>query len=516
MGFHYDELLHNSLLTEERQHYIRSVRACIPHRIVADLTSASAASAATADVLILGAGISGLTAAHRLRQLGYCPIVTECRDRVGGAMGTQRRDGFQWEDGPNSFTPNPTLLNLAANVGLADQLVWADGKLPRFVYWDGRLLPVPMSPPAAITSQLLSVGGKLRVLRGLLGFVLSPPTREETVREFFTRQLGSQACDRLVAQFVSGVYAGNPDSLSASGAFGRVTDLEAKHGSLFAGILREPRSPKPPLAPEIPAPKRGQLGTFKDGLQTLPQAIASDLGDDVVKLQWQARCISQREDGSFSVEFETPAGVQTLCGHALITTAPAYTAAELLRELQPEAADLLETIPYPHVAAVALGYPVSALPQPFAGFGQLFPRDRGIRTLGTIWTSSLFPGRAPDGYHCLLSYIGGALDPDAGQCTDAELAEAVHRDLRRTLLTRQVEPQVLGVKRWPRAIPQPTLGHRDRVEQLTASLAAFPGLFLCANYLDGVALGTCVERAQSCGDRVAEYLAEIKLHANER
>lgn len=476
-----------------------------PHRIVADLHSASSESP-SADVLILGAGISGLTVAHRLQQLGYRPIVTESRDRVGGAIGTQQRDGFQWEDGPNSFTPNPALLNLAADVGIADQLVWADGKMPRFVYWNGELMPVPMSPPAALTSSLLSIGGKLRVLRGLLGFVLPPPAREETVREFFTRQIGSQACDRLVAQFVSGVYAGDPDSLSAAGAFGRVTDLEAKHNSLFAGILREPRAPKPPLSPLIEAPKRGQLGTFKDGLQQLPQAIATTLGD-ALKRQWQAQRVSCH-DGRFQVEFETPAGIQSLSGRSLVITSPAYATAPLLEDLAADAAQLLETIPYPHVAAVALGYPASALPQPFQGFGQLFPRDRGIRTLGTIWTSSLFPGRAPAGYHCLLSYIGGALDPEAAQCTDAELAEAVHRDISRTLLTRQVEPQVLGVKRWQRAIPQPTLGHRDRMARLSQSLAAWPGLFLCANYLDGVALGACVERAQACGDRVAKVLYE--------
>ncbi|MEO1132915.1 MAG: FAD-dependent oxidoreductase, partial [Cyanobacteria bacterium J06639_1] len=117
-------------------------------------------------------------------------------------------------------------------------------------------------------------------------------------------------------------------------------------------------------------------------------------------------------------------------------------------------------------------------------------------------------GRAPEGYHCLLSYIGGSLDPAAADCSDAELAEAVHRDLSRTLLTRQVEPEVLGVKRWERAIPQPTLGHRDRMARLDTRLAAFPGLFICANYVDGVALGACVERAQSMGDRVAKFLYE--------
>ncbi|MEO0853478.1 MAG: protoporphyrinogen oxidase, partial [Cyanobacteria bacterium J06648_11] len=400
---------------------------------MSDLTSFSDST----DAIIVGAGISGLTVAHRMKQLGYRAIVVERRDRVGGAIGTKHRDGYQWEEGPNSFTPNHPLLNLAADVGIGNRVVWADGKMPRFVYWDDRLLPVPMSPAAAITTQLLTLGGKLRVLRGLLGFVLSPPSREETVREFFTRQIGSQACDRLVAQFVSGVYAGDPDSLSASGAFGRITDLETKHNSLFAGIFREPRAPKPPLSPQIKPPQRGQLGTFKNGLQELPRAIADELGD-TVKLLWQARSIERSEDGSYRVEFETPEGMQTLQGRSLVVTSPAYIAADLLQDLQPEASQMLRTIPYPHVAAVALGYPASALPQPFAGFGQLFPRDRGIRTLGTIWTSSLFPGRAPAGYHCLLSYIGGALDPDAADCSDAELAEAVHRDLSRTLLTRQV------------------------------------------------------------------------------
>jgi oxygen-dependent protoporphyrinogen oxidase len=458
------------------------------------------------DVVVVGAGISGLTLAFRLQQQGCSVAVVEERPRVGGAITTQSRDGFQWEEGPNSFLPAPEWLNLVADVGIADRLVWADGKLPRFVYWDGELLPVPMSPTAAIGSRLLTLGAKLRALRGVLGFVGYPPDREETVRQFFSRQLGPQVVERLVAPFTSGVYAGDIDQLSAAAAFARLAVLEENYGSLFAGIFQAPKPQRPPLSEAIqPVPQRSQLGNFVKGMQELPTAIASHLGE-AIHLEWRALSL-QPEGMHYRLQFQTPNGPQTLKASAVAITTPAYAAASLLQPLQPEAAALLDAIPYPHVASVALGYPAEALPTPLQGFGQLFPRGQGIRTLGTIWTSSLFPGRAPKGYHCLLSYIGGATDPEIAKLSDAELVAFVHRDLSRTLLVRQIESCVLGVRRWSQAIPQYVLGHRQRLQRLRELLVDLPGIVLCSNYIDGVALGDCVKRAEA---QVAPLLKMVR------
>ncbi|MEL7084878.1 MAG: protoporphyrinogen oxidase [Cyanobacteria bacterium P01_A01_bin.3] len=468
-------------------------------------------SSLTSDVLVLGAGISGLSAAFRLHQQQVDVVVVDRADRVGGVITTRSKEGYRWEEGPNSFTPSPALLNLIADAGVADRLVWADGKLPRFVYLNGTLTPVPMTPPDLIKSNLLSFGAKLRALFGVLGFSpKAPKDKEETVEEFFARQLGPQVVERLVGPFTSGVYAGSTQQLSASAAFSKVADLERDYGSIIAGVIRSSKKAKPPISDKIaPKPKRGQLGNFREGLQELPDAVAQALGD-AVKLQWEATQVVKEGD-RYITTFTTPTGTQTVESKAIVMTVPAYRAAPLLKSLDEALAAELTEIPYPHVAAVTLAYPAEALPQPFAGFGQLFPRNQGIRTLGTIWTSSLFPGRAPDGYQCTLSYIGGATDPDIAKLTNEELADVVHGDLSKTLLVNDAEPRVMGVRRWEQAIPQYTLGHRQRIARMNEILTDYPGIMLCSNYLDGVSLGDCVRRGEERAAELVEWLGQAKV-----
>ena len=464
-----------------------------------------------AEVVVLGAGISGLTLAWRLRQSSAQVLLAEASSRVGGCISTQSKDGYRWEEGPNSFTPTPALLNLIAEVGLTDQLVLADAKLPRYIYWERELLPVPLSPAAALGSRLLSVGGKLRALQGLLGFVPPPPGHEETVRQFFQRQLGSEVAERLVEPFTSGVYAGDPDQLSAVAAFPRVAGLEERYGSLFAGALQALRQrPQPSPVAIQPPPKRGQLGNLRQGLQQLPEALAQKLGDSL-RLGWRAVQL-KREGELYWVGFETPEGSRWVAARQVVLALPAYEAAALLQGLNPPASQLLAEIPYPPVVVVALAYPQEALPQPLRGFGHLIPRSQGLRTLGTIWTSCLFPERAPQGYHSFLSFLGGATDaalarqqgiPPIPALSPEERAQIAHAELSQVLLTRRVEPIDLGERLWPRAIPQYTLGHRQRIVQVQAYLASLtPGIWVCANYLDGVALGDCVRRAEALAQQL--------------
>jgi oxygen-dependent protoporphyrinogen oxidase len=470
-----------------------------------------------AEVVVLGAGISGLTLAWRLRQglsarsSSAQVLLAEASSRVGGCISTQSKDGYRWEEGPNSFTPTPALLNLIAEVGLTDQLVLADAKLPRYIYWERELLPVPLSPAAALGSRLLSVGGKLRALQGLLGFVPPPPGHEETVRQFFRRQLGSEVAERLVEPFTSGVYAGDPDQLSAVAAFPQVAGLEERYGSLFAGALQALRQrPQPSPVAIQPPPKRGQLGNLRQGLQQLPEALAQKLGDSL-RLGWRAVQL-KREGELYWVGFETPEGSRWAAARQVVLALPAYEAAALLQGLNPPASQLLAEIPYPPVVVVALAYPQEALPQPLRGFGHLIPRSQGLRTLGTIWASCLFPERAPQGYHSFLSFLGGATDaalarqqgiPPIPALSPEERAQIAHAELSQVLLTRRVEPIYLGERLWPRAIPQYTLGHRQRIAQVQAHLASqTPGIWVCANYLDGVALGDCVRRAEALAQQL--------------
>ncbi len=461
------------------------------------------------DCLIVGAGISGLSLAHTLQTQdpNSSPLnilVSEQQNRVGGNITTVSEGGFVWEEGPNSFSPSPELLKLIVEVGLKQELVLANRKLPRYVYWNHQLMAVPMSPPALLTTELLSSSGKLRALLGAIGFVppamgeqLSQQGGEETVSQFFERHLGSEVLKRLVEPFVSGVYAGNPQQLEVGAAFSRVTRLEATGGALLPGtVLSRLRNRKTKTAPDpnLPQTQPGELGSFRGGLGMLPEAIATQLGDRL-QLNWALKRLSRREDKIYIAEFSTPEGSQQVEAKTVVLTTPAYVASEILQPLNSSLSQVLAEIPYPPVACVVLAYPVSAFKRKLDGFGNLIPRGQGIRTLGTIWTSSLFPGRAPQGWQVVTNYIGGATDPEIGTLEESEIVKAVHQDLCQTLLRQDVQPKVLTVHLWKRAIPQYDLGHLKRLEKIDRSLKDLPGLYLCSNYIDGVALGDCVRRA---------------------
>jgi len=456
-----------------------------------------------------------LTVARTLAARGRTVLVAEARDRVGGNIVTAQADGFLWEEGPNSFSPTPELLRLAVDVGLKDKFVFANRQLPRYVYWNGRLQPVPMQPTAAIATSLLSPLGKLRAAAGALGFVAPPMAADETVAAFFTRHLGAEVAERLVAPFVSGVYAGDVRQLSARSAFRRVVQLADVGGGLVAGAILSRRAvrataasePPPPNDPDLPQTKRGELGSFVGGLQMLPEAIASELGESV-RLRWAMRSLQPTETG-YRAEFETPSGVETVEARTVVLAAPADACARLLGDLAPDASRALDEIPYPTVACVVLAYPDAAFAGPLRGFGNLIPRGQGIRTLGTIWTSTLFENRAPEGWRILTNFIGGATDPALAELSADEIVAAVRRDLATVLLARDdIDPKVLAVNIWRRAIPQYTLNHDDRLTRIRADLERLPGLHLCSNFTDGVALGDCVRRGRATAEAIAEELEQ--------
>lgn len=475
------------------------------------------------DALIVGAGISGLSLAHHLqKETGdRSPLkilVTESQNRVGGNITTLSQGEFLWEEGPNSFAPGKDLLQLAVEVGLEKEFVFGDRKLPRYVYLKGELIPVPMSPPALLKTNLLSFGGKLRALLGALGFVppamgaqLSEQGGEETVSQFFARHLGTEVMQRLVEPFVSGVYAGDPKRLSAAAAFSRVARMTDTGGGILAGAVasrRQQPKVKEVRDPRVPQTKTGELGSFKQGLEALPKAIAAKLGE-AVKLQWRLISLQPTENRTYIAEFATPEGPQRVETRSVTLTTPAYVAGELLESWQPEISTDLKAIPYPAVACVVLAYPLSSFKVSLKGFGNLIPRSEGVQTLGTIWASSLFPGRVPQGWQTLTSFIGGATNPEIGNCDETKIVETVHQDISKILLgPNPPSPKVLAVHLWPKAIPQYNLGHPQRLERINCSLKSAPGLYLCSNYMDGVALGDCVRRGRERAEEIARYLQQ--------
>ena len=464
------------------------------------------------DILVVGAGISGLTIAHELAiAKQYRVLVAEAQDRVGGAITTASNDqGYLWEEGPNSFQPAPELLRLAVDVGLKDELVLADGKLPRFVFLNGKLNALPMSPPSAIATKVLTWGGKIRLALGAIGFTRPAMAGEESVDQFFTRLLGKQAAERLVAPFISGVYAGDPKRLSASAAFSKIARLET-YGSLLAGAIlsSKERKAKQINDPNIPKTKSGELGSFRQGIKMLPEAIAAKLRAQgtPVKQQWILRSLNKQGD-IYIAKFDTPTGEEIVTARSVVLTTPAYVSAKLLKNYLPNASQALNEIFYPTVACVVLAYPKSEFAYDMKGFGNLIPRTQGVRTLGTIWSSSLFAGRAPEGWQLLLNFIGGTLDPALAKLSEPEIIQAVHQDLKKTILRPETkaEPKVIAVHVWDKAIPQYEIGHFQRLATIETELQKSQGLYISANFIGGVALGDCIKRSLQDANKIAEFL----------
>ncbi|MEM8642009.1 MAG: protoporphyrinogen oxidase [Cyanobacteria bacterium P01_G01_bin.54] len=474
------------------------------------------------DTLVVGAGLSGLTIAHQLKT-HHSLLLTEAQSRVGGNITSQASEGFIWEEGPTSFQPTPPMLQLAVELGLRDELVFADRHLPRYVYWQEQLLPIPMTPGAALATPLLSTGGKLRAVLGALGFApsvmvgyLRSPQQEETVEQFVSRHLGQEVAERLISPFVSGVYAGDVNALSMAAAFRKVFRLQeaAGGGALLMGaiISRLQRSSTAASAadPNLPKVRPGELGSFRQGLKMLPEAIAAKLSEQL-RLQWRLTDLQpipeQTPSSGYVAQFETPEGSQTVTARTVVLATPAHVSSQLLQAFVPAASEALGQIFYPPVACVVLAYPKTALKRPLDGFGNLIPRGQGVRTLGTIWSSSLFPGRCPEDWCLLTSFIGGATDPALGELDEGAIAQAVHQDLSKILVAPESQPKVIAVHLWPRAIPQYELGHGDRLAQIDAALKDHPGLMLCSNFTDGVALGDCIRRGQETAAALAAHLA---------
>lgn len=482
------------------------------------------------DSVIVGGGISGLTTALALMSEQQDKVksflVTESRDRVGGNITTMAKEdaGLLWEEGPNSFQPSDAILKAAVDAGVADELVLGDPKAPRFVYWEGRLRPTP-SGPDVLTFDLMSIIGKIRAGLGALGIKSPMPENEESVEQFVRRNLGDEVFYRLIEPFCSGVYAGDPTKLSMKAAFGKVYDLEKKGGSIIGGVLKllqeRKANPPPPRDSRLPPKPAGQtVGSFRRGLKTLPEAIAGKLGESL-KTSWTLTSITKDDTTGdvYCLTYDTPEGKRQIRTRTVAMTVPSYVAADLLRPVSPVAAKALSSFDYPPVAAVTLTYPETALRPDrldangnLPGFGQLHPRTQGIVTLGTIYTSSLFPGRVPAGQVLLLSYFGGALNRAVKDMPEDDIVRAVDQDLRKMLLREDAPaPRKVAVRVWPTAIPQFNIGHLDTVSLVESELknAGWDGLLLGGNYVSGVALGKCVEYGYEYAGKIASKVKSV-------
>ncbi|HYE74957.1 MAG TPA: protoporphyrinogen oxidase, partial [Blastocatellia bacterium] len=387
------------------------------------------------DSIIIGAGISGLAAAHHLKRSGQNVLLIESSDRVGGVMQSLDAEGFIVERGPNSLRGTHELLDLIEEVGLMDDLLAADPKAPAYVYFKGQLHAVPTSLSSFVKSQLLSASGKMRLLSE--PFVKARrESGEESLASFFRRRLGNQVVERMIAPFVSGVYAGDAEKLSIQASFSRLAEFERDAGSIIRGAVRAMRSSR--KNQDANKPKRSlrpyRLCSFRRGLEQLPEAIAKQLGENLL-LNTQVKAIKQTIDTSsnFEITVEQKGEHKSFLTKSLIIATPADAASRLLAEVTPEISALVADIPYTSIVSLPLAYRRDQVAHSLNGFGFLAPRSEGLRTLGSVWGSSLFPGRTPQDWVYFTNFIGGETDREAINLSDSELVKIVHGELQKVL-----------------------------------------------------------------------------------
>jgi oxygen-dependent protoporphyrinogen oxidase len=450
---------------------------------------------------VIGAGPSGLATAWELvsraqaRGLDVQVEVYDRGPRPGGNVWTDMTDGYRIEQGPEGFLDSaPRTLELAADLGLSDRLVVAgESGRKRYLYASGRLHLLPASPLAFLRSGILSVPGRLRVFTE--PFRPAGGAADESVMAFATRRIGGEAARRLVGAMVAGIYAGDPTALSMPAAFPRLAAMERDHGSLtralVAGRRAARRAGRPAGGPAGPA---GILTSFAGGLRELVEAFSRKLGSRL-HLGTEVRDVRRVGD-----RWCLSVGPRDEDFDRLIVTAPPWHAAALLAEVDAELAQPLNHIPWAPVTAVALGFVASDLEGAnLDGFGFLVPAGQGVRVLGCLWSSSIFPGRAPKGRVLLRALVGGARDPEAAGFDDEHLLRLVRYDLA-TTMGIEADPELVRVYRFPRAIPQYTLGHLNRLRALQERLAHLPGLQLHGNGYRGVALNDSLRLAGEVAD----------------
>jgi oxygen-dependent protoporphyrinogen oxidase len=446
----------------------------------------------SSQVVVIGAGISGLACAYALRKSGLDVLLLESSPRPGGVIRSEQRDGFLLECGPQSFSSTRPLLDLIRELGIESELVQAPPRAPRYVLINGKLHAVPLSPPAFLATSIVSFRTKWSILSEPFR-TTSPPESDESIAGFARRKFTPELLDRLLGPFVSGIYAGDPEELSLRGAFPALHDAEKSAGSLFRGMIRSAKQKKEPR-------HKPTLLSFRRGNETLVRSLSEKLGP-AFHPNSEVRELRRLGENSFQLSVLENGTAREVHANRLVLATPTAIAARLLEDVLPQATPPLSEISYAPVAVVSLGYLRQDVGHLLSGFGFLIPRSANLHTLGTVWNSSLFPGRATEGHVLLTSFVGGATDPQTVELPSDRLAGLVHSELS-SLLSLRRPPVFSNVTVYPRAIPQYNLGHSQRVAAIDSARSSCPGLWIAGNFFRGPAVGACIDRAFAVADEV--------------
>ncbi|MFZ5432965.1 MAG: protoporphyrinogen oxidase [Calditrichota bacterium] len=447
-------------------------------------------------VVVVGGGVAGLATAFLIRELGReagrdCRVtVLEAQDRAGGSTRTDTIDGFLCEWGPNGFLDNePATLELVKRLGLTERLVPANETAAlRYIYHSGKLHEVPVKPPAFLASDILPLSAKLRMALEIL-IPARRNGREETVHDFGVRRLGIRFADYLLDPMVSGIFAGNTRELSLPAVFPKMVEMERDYGGLFRALIKKQREAKRNgTVSGGPSGAHAILQTFRNGMGELTDTLTVQLGDAIC-VQSPVEAIARRDNAwrvQSNIVIENPDAVVVAC--------PSYAAAKMIESLSPTATQSLNEIPYAPVDVVCHGYAVQDIDHSLRGFGVLIPRSEGIRSLGSLWCNSIFPGQAPEGMHLLRTLMGGAHDPQIVELSENELNRIADQDHNRLFRVHN-SPRFRRIIRHARGIAQYTIGHIERVAAAEQLEREVPGLFFTGASYRGVSINGCAKDA---------------------
>ena len=462
-------------------------------------------------VAVVGAGISGLALGFHLQRLGVEVQVLEERERAGGNIRSERRQGYLCEWGPNGWLDNePATTRLVEALGLQEQVVQASAAASRrWIVRDGKLRQLPARPQQFLSSDVLSPRGRLRVL-----LEWAQPARrdaaDESVFDFAARRIGREAAEVLVDAMVTGIYAGDSRRLDMRSAFPKLREMERRHGGLFRAMAAKRRAAPHAGASDASRPHRGSamgpggtLTSFTDGMETIVRTLSGRLAERL-RLGTPVEGIEPvpaRQAGA-QVWRVALCGSGSLEAEHLVLASPAWKVAPLLRPLDADLAAAAERIPSAPVAVVCLGFAAKDVQHLQPGFGFLVPGREGLPILGTLFDSWVFPARADASHVLMRTMIGGSRDAGAVDASDADLVERALGTLRR-LLDLRADPEMLFVVRHPRGIPQYPVGHGRTLESLDTALARHPGLHLSGNSYRGIAMNSCIKEAEALASRLA-------------
>ena len=464
-------------------------------------------------IAIIGAGISGLSTAWAIESRAKAVdfpvqiVLLEKEERSGGKIWSRREEGYLCEWGPNGFLDNkPMTLDLCRQLEISDRLLRSeDNARKRFIYSGKQLHQLPENGPSFLRSGLISWPGKLR----LACEPLIPAKRDdedETLADFARRRLGQEALDKLIAPMVSGIFAGDPETMSLKSCFPRIRQLEVEYGGLIKAMVRLAKQKKAERkagkSVASAAGPGGVLTSFAEGIQELTAGVGSALAAEL-RLGAEVTTI-RRLDGGYALDLAAGGSVEA---DLVVSAAPSWAVAGQVAGLDPALALLLREIPYAPMNVVCFGYQREKIARDLDGFGYLIPKKEGKEILGTLWDSSIFANRAPQGAVLLRSMMGGATNPGAIELADSEVQSRVEADLRE-IMGITAAPDFVRIFRHRRAIPQYIAGHGRRLEAMAERLDALPGLFLTGNAFFGVGLNDCVNASNQAAQRVVTHLKE--------